>query len=114
MCCVAPIKPLRYLYESPKIVITRDVGINYCLYRARSRNFDHDWKKFRDAYLRVWKSMKSEETTSEFYTKLHNDFGLLVSAFLLITRPIRHKSSMGTKLEIFIFGSFDESRNESI
>ena len=64
--------------------------------------------------MRVWKSMKSEETTSEFYAKLHNDFRLLVSAFLLITRPIRNKSSMGKKLEVFIFGSFNESGSEPV
>ena len=58
--------------------------------------------------------MKSEETTSEFYAKLHNDFRLLVSAFLLITRPIRNKSTMGKKLEVFHFCSFDKSGNEPI
>ena len=58
--------------------------------------------------------MKSEETTSEFYAKLHNDFRLLVSDFLLTTRPIRNKSSMGTILEVLIFGPFDESKNEPI
>ena len=42
--------------------------------RARARNFDHDWKKYMGAYIRAWKTIKTEETTQEFYQQLYRDF----------------------------------------
>ena len=45
--------------------------------RARARNLDHDWRKFRDAHIKVWKSIKGEDTTRELYYKLHQDFATI-------------------------------------
>ena len=42
--------------------------------RARARNLDHDWRKVRDAHIKVWKTIKSEPTTQEFYQLLNHDF----------------------------------------
>lgn len=42
--------------------------------RARARNFDHDWKKYMGAYMKVWLAIKTEDTTEAFYKQLHDDF----------------------------------------
>ncbi len=41
--------------------------------RARARNFDHDWKKFMGAYIKVWVAIKGEGTTTLFYQQLYKD-----------------------------------------
>ena len=42
--------------------------------RARGRNFDHDWRKFTEAYIAVWVSMIDETTTRLVYEKMLDDF----------------------------------------
>ena len=42
--------------------------------RARGRNFDHDWRKFTEAYIEVWVSMIDETTMKLVYEKMLEDF----------------------------------------